>query len=164
MSKLYFLLFIVNVNFVNEPPSINELRILYQRAATNKIYCKELIERLATCDKNDHPLHFGYKGVATMMMAQYVSNPFTKLAYFEKGKRMLEIAIATDKNNAELRFLRLATQIKAPSFLGYKDHIQSDKSFLLGAVGKLSDVSLKRDIVSYLNGCNCLNAKMGNKN
>lgn len=151
MSKIaLLLLFTINSHFVSELLSINELRILYKKAATNESYCKELISRLASCNKEDHPLYFGYKGGATMMMAQYAYSPFTKLSYFKKGKKMLETAIAADKNNIELRFLRLAIQMKTPSFLDYKNNIEADKSFLVNSVSALTDQSLKKNIINYL--------------
>src|SRR5581483_7165199 len=129
MNKItLLLLFVLNTRFNKDLPSISELRLLYQKAAIGEDYCKELISRLEPCKKEDHPLHFGYKGGATMMMAQYVANPFAKLSYFKKGRRMLEEAIANSKNDIELRFLRLAVQTRSPSFLGYKSNIESDKS------------------------------------
>lgn len=154
MSKIaLLLLFTLNSRFVSDLPSINELRVLYQKAASSESYCRKLISCLDSCNKDDHPLYFGYKGSATMMMAQYAANPFTKLSYFKKGKKMLESAIAVDKNNIELRFLRLGVQVQTPSFLGYKDSLEADRSFLLSAVPALKDHSLKERIIDYLKKC-----------
>lgn len=165
MSKMILLiLFFLNSHAVSDLPSISEVRTLYQKAATSKSNCEELLNRLASCNKNTHTLYYGYKGSATMMMAQYVSNPFTKLSYFKRGKKMLEAAIATDKNNIELRFLRLAVQQKAPAFLGYKHSIDADKTFLLNAVPAITDQTLKNTIIEYLKVSGYSIATPANKN
>ena len=69
---------------------------------------------------------------------------------------MLEKAITADKNNIELRFLRLAAQANTPSFLGYNDKISSDRSFLLNSVSTLTDTILKKTIVLYLRSSDLL--------
>ena len=132
------------------PPSISDIRTLYRQAAYKEIYCKELLRLLAPVEHDGHPLCLGYRGVANMMMAQYAGNPFTKLAYFKQGRRSLESAIVADSDNAELRFLRLAVQEKAPAFLGYKSDIRYDRMFLSGAVHKMADTMLKNDINAYM--------------
>ena len=71
----------------------------------------------------------GYKGVCSMMMAQYVYNPFTKLSYFKSGKKILETSIKIEKN-VENIYLRLIVQLHAPSFLGYNKKIKSDKKYI----------------------------------
>ena len=71
-----------------------------------------------------------YKAVCKMMMAQYISNPFSKLSYFNEGKELLEKAIKINKNVENIH-LRILVQINAPSFLSYSSEIASDKAFLL---------------------------------
>jgi hypothetical protein len=85
-----------------------------------------------------------------MMMAKYVFNPYTKLSNFNRGKTLLENCIATGKENVELRYLRFTVQVNAPAFLGYKDNIQSDKTFLVNSLSALNDSELKQMIVSSL--------------
>jgi len=151
MSKfLFILLFTFNLSSAADIPSINVIRSLHQKAAREEKYCKELIDLLEQYNDGNQPLLLGYKGSATMMKAKYARDPFSKLSYFGKGKNMLEKAITADENNTELRFLRLAAQANAPSFLGYDDKINSDKSFLLNSVAKLTDSVLKKTVVLYL--------------
>src|SRR5690554_3972965 len=128
---------------------IQEIRSLYKQAAVEEKACKELIGSLKM-DMETNPLMFGYKGSATMMMAQHVSNPFNKLSYFHKGKNMLENAINADRENMELRFLRFAAQTNAPAMLGYRGDIEEDKKLILDGLSASNDLSLKKLIIGYL--------------
>jgi hypothetical protein len=83
-------------------------------------------------------------------MANHVFNPFSKLSYFNKGKNMMEKAIAAASKNVELRFLRFAAQTKIPSFLGYKEDIKNDKKFLLNSLASVDDIELEKLIVTFL--------------
>lgn len=131
-------------------PLISEVRSLYQKAATDENSCNELIKILSPYNEENNPLYLGYKASGTMMMAKHAFNPFTKLSYFNRGKRMLEKAIEADEKNIELRFLRFAAQTHIPSFLGYHDRIATDKVFLLKSLPLLTDKALKEIVVSYL--------------
>jgi hypothetical protein len=123
-------------------PSITEVRILYQKAPFDENSCKELVEILSAFTEKNNPLYLGYKASGTMMMAKHVMNPFSKLSYFNKGKKMLELAIEADRKNIELRFLRFEAQTHIPSFLGYKENIEEDKKFLLDSFSKITDKAL----------------------
>ena len=129
---------------------LKEIRSLYQKAAVEENACKKLITTLDPMDVETNPLLFGYKGCATMMMAQHVSNPFNKLSYFRKGKIMLENAIDVDDENMELRFLRFAAQTNAPAMLGYRGDIEEDKKLILDALSASNDLPLKKLIMTYL--------------
>ena len=133
-----------------ELPDINTVRTLYQKAPTDEKACRQLIEILKPYNENSNPLLYGYRASATMMMANHVFNPFSKLSYFNKGKNMMEKAIAAASKNVELRFLRFAAQTKIPSFLGYKEAIKEDKKFLLSALTQVNDTGLKKIMVAFL--------------
>ena len=80
----------------------------------------------------------GYFALATMMLAKTYKNPFTKLSYFNKGKRILEKTIKSNPENVELRFLRYAVQTKVPAILFYFDDMEDDKEILDGYVSNYS--------------------------
>ena len=141
------LLLYTTISFA-EIPSINLIRNLYQKAPAEEKSCKKLIELLLPYNENNNALLLGYKASGTMMMAKHAFNPLSKLSYFKKGKHMLEIAIAADSKNIELRFLRFAVQTEIPSFLGYHDSIEIDKNFLLQSLPGLNDIVLKGMIIS----------------
>ena len=87
---------------------------------------------------------------ALLYMAKHVFNPFSKMSYFKKGKRILETAIKADEKNIELSFLRFNAQTHIPSFLGYNESIESDKTFLETSFPKITDVKLKEFLLPYL--------------
>ena len=121
---------------------MNKARKLYKEAATDGTACTALLELLNTADQK-MPLLLGYKASATMMMANYVGSPFSKLSYFKKGKQMLEEAVSADKQNVELRLLRYLVQKNTPSFLGYDDNIEEDKAFISNNLSGMKDLDSK---------------------
>ena len=145
---LYILLFI-SVTAFAETPSLIEVRSLYSKAANDEKACKKLIEWLKPYHEKNNPLLFGYRAGGTMMMANYVFNPFSKLSYFNKGKKMLHRAIMADAQNIELRFIRFGVQTNVPSFLGYNNYVEKDKAYLKQSLPFISDQNLKNMIVNY---------------
>ena len=135
-------------------PSINHVRSLFKQAAIQKSSCIKLIKLLEPYNEINFPLLVGYKACGTMIMAKYLANPFSKLAYFKKGEKMLETVIAGNDKVVELRFLRYSVQTNAPSFLGYHNHIAEDKMFLEKAVPFLNDLVLRDKIYGYLKNIN----------
>jgi len=91
-----------------------------------------------------------YKGVCKMMMAQYVSNPFSKYSWFNEGKALLEKSIKLGKNVENIH-LRILVQTNAPSFLNYNSEIASDKAYLLKNIdsAEIPDET-KKDILKAL--------------
>ncbi len=159
MKKLLFLLlFILGTKCYAYIPSQSEIRSLYQQATTKEEACQKLIFILQSYSESNNPLLAGYKACATMMMANYVFNPFRKMSYFSKGKNLLEKSIEKQKDNIELRFLRFAVQTSVPSFLGYGSLIKQDKLLLINAVSKLKDLQLRQLIISFLQQSKYLNA------
>lgn len=146
----YFILLVVSGLLPGKCPTVQETRLLYKQAAVNKTACNDLISCIQSCSPAHDPVLTGYQAAATMMMAQYVINPFSKLSWFRKGRKLLDNTLARHPQNIELRFLRFTIQTNAPGMLGYKDEIASDKSFLLNAVGGISDAALQQSICDYL--------------
>lgn len=134
--------------------SMDEIRNCYQKAPEDKGVCKKLISIL---DNSNDPILMGYRGSATMIMAEHVPNPFSKLSYFRKGKKILERAIAADDENLELRFLRFAMQTKSPAMLGYRGDISKDKKLIINNLSKSEDLSLKIMIKDFLVSSESLN-------
>ena len=145
---LYIILFISFSSFA-KTPSLTQVRSLYEQAANDEKACRELLEWLKPYNESNNPLLYGYRAASTMMMANYVFNPFSKLSYFNKGKKMLGTAINADGKNVELRFIRFGVQTNVPSFLGYNNYVERDKIFLKQSIPGIEDQNLKNMIVSY---------------
>lgn len=132
---------------------LQAIRSLYYAAVSNEDSLKLLMNKLS--EKNDISTSTinGYIGMACMLQAKYDWNPYNKLSDFNKGKKMLNKAIAFDENNIELRFLRFCAQCNAPGILGYNDNIDEDKKQLLEQWSKINDDDLKARIKTYMLSC-----------
>ena len=139
--------------FHNEPatvPDIVVVRRLYMQAPAEEEKCRALMQMVNDYSPANNPTLAGYKAAATMIMAKHAFNPFSKLSHFNKGKNMLQRAIAADRQNVELRLLRYSIQKSAPSFLGYRDEMAADKNFLKTNLPALKDATLKQMIADAL--------------
>ena len=103
---------------------------------------------------NLNPLVEGYVGVAETMLAEEVFWPMEKLNYFNRGKKKIEQAIDNDKDDPELRYLRLLVQLNAPRFLSYNDSIERDLIFFTNNIlhSDLDLVWVKKFCSNLLNG------------
>ena len=129
-----------------------ELRSLYWQAANSRDAADQLLKVLSSVDDQSEPLLVCYKGAAEMLQAKYLMNPFSKLSRFQKGKTLIESAIKRDPEHLEMRFLRFSIQCNLPSFLGYKDWIETDKRMLIDKVGSLGDTAFRQNVIKYLAG------------
>ena len=149
MRVLIFLFLFVAGSFNVADPDIEQIRALSEKAPLDEDACELLIEILEPYDTS-RPLLYGYKGIATMIMAKHVFSPFKRLSYFNKGKEMLAEAILADPSNVELRYLRFSAQTKAPGFLGYKDHLDEDRIFLIKNLPTFEQGEMKTKIKQFL--------------
>ncbi len=125
------------------------VRDMYVKSVTDKQQTQVLLNLLSKQEQT--PFVLGYTGATKMIMSKHAFNPFTKLSYFNSGKKMLQSAIARDKNNAELLFLRYAIQVSAPGILGYNDSISADKRQILIALNNQSvDEKMAKSMVSFM--------------
>ena len=74
----------------------------------------------------------------------------SKYSYFNKGKKLLEDAIKKEPNNIEIRLMRLISQEKTPSFLGYNKNIEADRNFIIKNYKNSDDENLVKFIKNYL--------------
>ena len=132
-------------------PGLSDVRAMYSKAPSDESKCRELIILLGKLEEAKYPLLAGYKGSATMIMAKHVYNPVSKLSYFNKGKKILERAIAVDSSIVELRYLRFTIQQHAPSFLYYKSRMATDRQFLVKSLPTVKDIDLFTAISKAIN-------------
>lgn len=149
--KTMLMLLLISANSFANSPSLSSVRAALQSSARDEKSCRQLIKMLDSYNEKNIPLLGGYKAAATMMLAKYVFNPFSKLSSFLKGKSLLEKCIAADKQNIELRFLRYCIQSKAPAFLQYRSSLKEDEDFLSGTLVLVKDAELKKMIAGFLN-------------
>ena len=149
MRVLMMVFLLVMGNSLVADPDIEEVRALSKKAPMNEDACEKLLELLEPYDASS-PLLYGYKGIATMVKAKHVFNPFKRLSYFKQGKAILEEAIEADPSNIELRYLRFSAQTKAPGFLGYNDFLDTDRIFLITVLPDIERKEMKSKIRNFL--------------
>jgi hypothetical protein len=97
-----------------------------------------LYKSLENVDVSKDPLMLAYRGASSAAAAGSVSGVRSKLQYFNRGKSDLEKAVGLKPLDAEIRFLRLATQVKAPGFLGYTGDIKNDKAIIFKTLSSVA--------------------------
>ena len=150
MKKLV-LVFLLFCSFVNAQ-SLVELRGYLQKGENSE----EVSKTLQTCalpisyDTTKKPIYMAFYAVGNFFMAKHASNPLNKYSYFNKGKKLLEDAIKKEPNNIEIRLMRLISQEKTPSFLGYNKNIEADRNFIIKNYKNSDDENLVKFIKNYL--------------
>ena len=143
-------LFLISAVAIFNSSEISQLRSLYKEAPNSEEKTNELLKKAEKNMALGH-LYKGYYGAVKIISAQYAFNPYTKWNLFTEGKNVLENAIKADKNNLELRYLRLTIQKNAPFFLGYSSDVDTDTQFLTKNLETIKDQELKNIIKTYLN-------------
>lgn len=146
---LYLFLLIVPIYIQANEWNMVTVRDLYTKAATSKTDAEKFHTFIETI-KSPNACIKGYHAASFMIQANYHLNPHTKLSYFNKGKEQLDLAIQSEPQNTELRFLRFCIQTNAPSFLGYNEQIEYDKAVIIQAYSFLADVDLKKRIKEFM--------------
>lgn len=98
----------------------------------------KLYKLLEKADLSKEPVLLAYRGASSAASAGSVSGVRNKMAYFNRGKSELEKAVSLKHLDAEIRFLRLATQLNAPGFLGYAGDIKGDKSIIINTLNSVN--------------------------
>jgi len=134
MRKFQILLIILFAGFIQiraQLPSIEKVREQFFAWDKTKDGALKLYEYLEKADLAKDPVLLAYRGASSAAAAGSVNGVRNKLTYFNRGKSELEKAVGMKHLDAEIRFLRLATQINAPGFLGYTGDIKNDKALII---------------------------------
>lgn len=131
------------------------ITVFPQKDLKKAFYDKLASEDLAAIDAEieklageSSTLNNAYAGALMMKKAGLLKNPVNKLKEFKSGREKLEAAISKEPDNAEFRLLRLLTQEKAPSFLGYNKNTEEDSRFLRANFKSL-DPSVQKVLSDY---------------
>lgn len=145
------LLFFLTFNFVS--PDIITYRGMMDKAVENKTAALKFYAELKNVNENDIPVMVGFRGMSEFLLCKHLTNPFSRMSHFNKGKELLETAISRSKDNPELLLFRLTTQNSVPSILKYNNHISEDKTALIGYLKRTpanGDVLLYQRVKKYL--------------
>lgn len=138
-----FYLFIVNVDIL-------EVRQLYKEADLSEQNATNLFHKLESITISDDKVLLAYKGAVTSMTAKYEKGVKQKKDVFKNGVSLVELAVASEEDNIEIRFVRLSVQQNSPKFLNYNKEIEEDKKFLLNYFNQISSSKLKAYIKDYI--------------
>ena len=89
-----------------------------------------------------------YEGALLMKKSGLASKPKDKLNLFKAGRSKLESSIAKDKENTELRFLRLIIQEHAPKLVNYRNELDNDSQIIRTNYRSLPPV-VQQAIIDY---------------
>lgn len=149
-----FLIFIPLLHFLtlnSQSFSIHALRKAYKICADNEEVTEKWLNFFEKHDVDNDVLWLAYKGGFYIAKSKHAS-VFSKLSWFNKGKKILEKAIAKNPNLAELRFIRYSIQYNVPKILGYNHNLEEDKKFILNHIHQIDDEEYQKDILNYVKG------------
>ncbi len=139
-----------NINITEEADLILA-RIYFEKVNVQESAVKNL--KILTENKQEKPIFKAYLGAAHCAEAKYSWNPYTKLEKVKSGTNLLNDAVFLETNNIEIRFLRFCIEEHIPAALPYRQHISSDKNFIIKNLNK--EHSYYSSMKTYL-----LNSKM----
>ena len=142
LFSFFFLLFFSN------NPNLAEIRKAYTTAATSEITALAFAEKLADVATDDKTL-LAYKGASITMLSKFKKKVSEKISTFKEGSKLIELAVASEPNNIEIRLVRLSIQENVPGIVKYKMNIKEDAGFILKHF-KEQNNALKEYIRSFI--------------
>jgi hypothetical protein len=130
-TLLILFFFVSAIQISAQQPSIEKVREQFFAWDKTEDGALKLYKSLEKADLSKDPVIMAYRGASSAAAAGSVSGVRKKLEYFNRGKSELEKAVSLKHLDAEIRFLRLATQLNAPGFLGYTGDIKNDKALII---------------------------------
>jgi hypothetical protein len=143
MSRFRYIVFVFFIlvadiqNLNAQKVSVEEAREQYFSMDKSGAVALKLYKTLENADLSKNPVMLAYRGAASAAAAGSANGVRKKLEFFNRGKGELDKAAGMKPLDAEIRFLRLATQINAPGFLGYTSDIKSDKALIINTLSSV---------------------------
>jgi hypothetical protein len=121
---------IVALNLFSSP-DINEIRRIYPEAHNSESSAKELSIKLAKVNVDSDKTLVAYKGASITLLSKFANKIADKIANFKEGSKLVELAVAAEPDNVEIRMIRLSIQENIPKFINYRKNKKEDKDFIL---------------------------------
>ena len=125
------------------------IRAAYPRAAASAASAKELYQKLEDVKESGDKTMVAYKGAALTLLAKYEKKPADKISKMKAGAKLVEMAVAAEPTNTEIRLVRLSIQENVPKIVKYKANMQEDKAYLL-AHYKEQQRALREYVISFI--------------
>lgn len=147
--KIWTIIIVMFSVNISNGQNIEKIRRLYLQSSNNDAKLDSLNYWLSNYNQTNN-LISAYYGVHLILKSKYLKNPFKKIKYFEKGRKILEDAIIKEPDNIELIFLRYTVQKNTPSILMYKKDIEEDYQSINSELDSIKDQRLKKYISQTL--------------
>ena len=151
MVRLLFVLFFLPLPlFADDLPQI---RKDYYAAVNSLAEAEKLYKSLK--DRNSaEPVIMAYFGSTQALRAKHTFNPYKKITYLKSGLKVLNAAVDRSSQNLEIRFLRFTLEHYIPSFLGFSEHLDTDRKKIIelckGKKFGSMDKSLLLNLLSFM--------------
>ena len=129
--------------------AIDDIRREYPKAMEDKAICEKWYRQLQVESIDNNQVLLAYKGGIYMGMAKFAVVA-KKMMYVNKGKALIESAVAKESMNVEIRFIRYSVQSKLPTALGYNKNKTEDKAFIQTHISQIKNEQFKNEILKYL--------------
>lgn len=146
---IILLMLIASIQITTAQVSLTQARSMYLGMRDNKCNSLELSKKFENSQPKDALLK-AYWGASTAVAPECLGNPMEIIKYFRKGKTLLDETVKQQPDQMEIRFLRFATQTKAPSFLGYNSNISEDKNLILKNITVYAKISSNKEMVGHI--------------
>jgi hypothetical protein len=130
--------------------TLEEARKVYSESMKDNAICEAAYTKISQVANYDSPTLMGYKAAITMAMSKYAKCTKEKVAYFHKGKLLLESTIAKDDKNVELKFIRYTIQSNCPPALKYTKNKTTDRTYIIENLASVKSTLIRTKIKEYL--------------
>ncbi len=114
---------------------LSELRNSYLAASKSEEAADLFYDKMEKYEGKE-PVVLGYKAASEAVMAKYAWNPYTKIRHLKKAAAIFEEAVALDKQNPEIRFLRFIVEGHIPDYLDMSPNLVEDKAIVINSLAK----------------------------
>ena len=119
------------VLFMSSNLDLQEVRKMYAVVAKSETDATEFITKMESISLNSNPTFVAYKGAATILKSKLEKKVAVKMSRFKEGAKLIEMAVANEPENIEIRLIRLSIQENVPLIVGYRKNKKEDKTFIL---------------------------------
>ncbi len=134
ITILFFVCLLALANTKADESDLILARVYFERVGTQESAVSNL--KILTESKQTKPIYKAYLGAAYCAEAKYRWNPYAKLEKVKTGMGLLNQSVSLESNNIEIRYLRFCIEEHLPSTLPYREHIETDKLFILANLKK----------------------------
>lgn len=128
---------------------LDEVRMGFYNAVHDSQKAESLIKRIKMITPKS-ALVTVYSGATCAIMAKNKWNPFSAIKLLKKSNEEMNKAIKLSPTNLEVRFIRFAVQSNIPSYLGFSENINEDKTYLIKHIDAFYNPKLSKEMRDYI--------------